>query len=99
MKSPHNLGPLCTHYEIATHTLIYSEQGRHVRETDDEIEEQNEELPTPQRNSRDAPRQSRYQDDEDQEEATPAASAATSFIRHTTTYKLASRLSFRGHRK
>ncbi|KAK5675274.1 hypothetical protein LTS10_012036 [Elasticomyces elasticus] len=68
-----------------------SARNRQVRLADGEIEEQDEELPTPQRNSRGAPRPRRLQDDEEQEEATPAAAAATSSARRTITGRAAGR--------
>ncbi|KAK5690934.1 hypothetical protein LTR17_025822 [Elasticomyces elasticus] len=62
-----------------------STRNRRAQSTDGEDGELNEELPTPQRNSRGAPRPSRYDDDEDSTTATPAASAATASTRRTIT--------------
>ncbi|KAK3636554.1 hypothetical protein LTR56_005381 [Elasticomyces elasticus] len=62
-----------------------SARSRRAQEADGE----DEELPTPQRNSRGAPRPTRYRDDH--EEAAPAAPATTSSTRRTATGRAASR--------
>ncbi|KAK5690603.1 hypothetical protein LTR97_012158 [Elasticomyces elasticus] len=65
-----------------------SARNRRAHEADGENGEQDEELPTPQQNSRGAARPTRYQNDE---ETTPATSAATSSTRRTTTGRAATR--------
>ncbi|KAK3643732.1 hypothetical protein LTR56_010037 [Elasticomyces elasticus] len=67
-----------------------SARNRRAQGAVGEDEEQDEELPTPQRNSRGAPRPSRH-DDEDSTTATPAASAATASTRRTITGRAAGR--------
>ncbi|KAK4945902.1 hypothetical protein LTR10_014994 [Elasticomyces elasticus] len=65
-----------------------SARNRRTQEANGEDGGQDEELPTPQRNSRGAARPTRYQDND---ETTPAASIATSSTRRTTSGRAASR--------